>query len=146
MYICYKGPHFLVLPWAPKISGPALIMIGNIFLYNFSQSINCLTSQKTRIAFFCGRREYSGDHKIISINNDSCGWRKKRSRANKVTVVYLIVCTWFPSCTCHFTNGGIVPQGVLPQLIHKNQYGFIKHNRSTQDCIAWSLDYIHMCH
>jgi hypothetical protein len=36
-------------------------------------------------------------------------------------------------------------QLVLPSLIHKNQYGFIK-KRSIQDCLAWSLEYLHMCH
>jgi len=34
---------------------------------------------------------------------------------------------------------------VLPSLLHKNQYGFIK-NRSIQDCIAWDLEYLHSCH
>jgi hypothetical protein len=36
-------------------------------------------------------------------------------------------------------------QLVLPSLIHKNQYGFIK-NRTIQDCLAWALEYLHMCH
>jgi hypothetical protein len=36
-------------------------------------------------------------------------------------------------------------QLVLPLLIHKNQYGFIK-NRTIQDCVAWALEYLHMCH
>jgi len=36
-------------------------------------------------------------------------------------------------------------QSVLPQLIHKNQYGFIKH-RFIQDCLAWSLEFLHLCH
>jgi hypothetical protein len=36
-------------------------------------------------------------------------------------------------------------QKVLPLLIHKNQYGFIK-NRTIQDCVAWALEYLHMCH
>jgi hypothetical protein len=30
-------------------------------------------------------------------------------------------------------------------LIHQNQYGFIKH-RTIQDCIAWALEYVHICH
>jgi hypothetical protein len=30
-------------------------------------------------------------------------------------------------------------------LIHKNQYGFIKA-RSIQDCLAWALEYLHLCH
>jgi hypothetical protein len=33
----------------------------------------------------------------------------------------------------------------MPALIHKNQYGFIKA-RSIQDCLAWSLEYLHLCH
>lgn len=36
-------------------------------------------------------------------------------------------------------------QLVMPRLIHKNQYGFIKA-RSIQDCLAWSLEYLHICH
>jgi hypothetical protein len=34
-------------------------------------------------------------------------------------------------------------QMVLPSLIHKNQYGFIKH-RTIQDCLAWALEYLHV--
>lgn len=34
---------------------------------------------------------------------------------------------------------------LLHSLIHKNQYGFIKH-RSIHDCLAWSPEYLHMCH
>lgn len=30
-------------------------------------------------------------------------------------------------------------------MIHKNQYGFIK-TRTIQDCLAWALEYIHICH
>jgi hypothetical protein len=33
----------------------------------------------------------------------------------------------------------------MPSLVHKNQYGFIK-NRTIQDCIAWALEYLHICH
>ena len=36
-------------------------------------------------------------------------------------------------------------QLVLPKLINKNQYGFIKA-RSIQDCLAWSLEFLHLCH
>jgi hypothetical protein len=36
-------------------------------------------------------------------------------------------------------------QLVLQSLIHKNQYGFVK-NRTIQECIAWTLEYLHMCH
>lgn len=35
-------------------------------------------------------------------------------------------------------------QGVILQLIHKNQYGFIK-SRMIQDCLAWCFEYIHQC-
>lgn len=34
---------------------------------------------------------------------------------------------------------------MLPPLIHKNQYGFIKH-RCIQDCLAWSLEFLHLYH
>jgi hypothetical protein len=30
------------------------------------------------------------------------------------------------------------------QLIHRNQYGFIK-TRTIQDCLAWCFEYIHQC-
>jgi hypothetical protein len=33
----------------------------------------------------------------------------------------------------------------LPTLLHKNQYGFIRH-RTIQDCISWALEYLHICH
>ncbi|WVZ61663.1 hypothetical protein U9M48_011501 [Paspalum notatum var. saurae] len=36
-------------------------------------------------------------------------------------------------------------QKVITTLIHKNQYGFIK-SRTIQDCLAWSFEYLHLCH
>jgi len=36
-------------------------------------------------------------------------------------------------------------QGFIPRIIHKNQYGFIK-KRTIQDCLAWALEYLHICH
>jgi hypothetical protein len=36
-------------------------------------------------------------------------------------------------------------QPKIPSLINRNQYGFIK-NRSIQDCLAWTYEYIHQCH
>lgn len=36
-------------------------------------------------------------------------------------------------------------QLLLPKLIHTNQYGFIKY-RCIQDCLAWSLEFLHLCH
>jgi hypothetical protein len=36
-------------------------------------------------------------------------------------------------------------QQVIKDLIHKNQYGFIK-DRTIQDCLAWSFEYLHLCH
>jgi retron-type reverse transcriptase len=35
-------------------------------------------------------------------------------------------------------------QEVILQLIHKNQYGFIK-SRTIHDCLAWCFEYIHQC-
>ena len=35
-------------------------------------------------------------------------------------------------------------QRVIINLIHDNQYGFIK-SRSIQDCLVWSFEYIHQC-
>ena len=37
-----------------------------------------------------------------------------------------------------------VQKCIIP-VIRKNQYGFIK-TRNIQDCLAWSFEYIHMCH
>jgi len=34
---------------------------------------------------------------------------------------------------------------VIKELIHMNQYGFIK-SKTIQDCLAWSFEYIHQCH
>jgi len=36
-------------------------------------------------------------------------------------------------------------QRVILQLLHQNQYGFLK-GRTIQDCIAWCFEYIHQCH
>ena len=35
-------------------------------------------------------------------------------------------------------------QAVIKDLIHKNQYGFIK-GRTIQDCLAWAFEYLHQC-
>jgi hypothetical protein len=36
-------------------------------------------------------------------------------------------------------------QNEILRIIHQNQYGFIR-NRIIQDCLAWSFEYLHMCH
>jgi hypothetical protein len=36
-------------------------------------------------------------------------------------------------------------QEVILKAIHQNQCGFIR-NRSIQDCLAWSFEYLHLCH
>lgn len=36
-------------------------------------------------------------------------------------------------------------QATMTSLVHKNQYGFIK-NITIQDCLAWSFEYLHLCH
>jgi hypothetical protein len=36
-------------------------------------------------------------------------------------------------------------QAIIMQLIHENQYGFIK-SRTIQDYLAWSYENIHSCH
>jgi hypothetical protein len=36
-------------------------------------------------------------------------------------------------------------QAVIFQLIHQTKYGFIK-NRTMQYCLAWSFEYLHLCH
>lgn len=36
-------------------------------------------------------------------------------------------------------------QSVIPQLIHTNQYGFLK-GRTIQDCLAWAFQFLHLCH
>jgi hypothetical protein len=36
-------------------------------------------------------------------------------------------------------------QPIITSLIHKNQYGFIR-KRTIQDCLAWSYEYLHLCH
>lgn len=35
-------------------------------------------------------------------------------------------------------------QKVIQDLIHQNQYGFIK-TRTIQDCLAWAFEYLHIC-
>jgi hypothetical protein len=36
-------------------------------------------------------------------------------------------------------------QSITLKIVHQNQYRFIK-NRSIYDCLAWSFEYLHMCH
>jgi hypothetical protein len=36
-------------------------------------------------------------------------------------------------------------QRVILQLVHSNQYGFIKR-RTIQDCLAWSFQFLHLYH
>ena len=36
-------------------------------------------------------------------------------------------------------------QKVIHSIIHKNHYGFIQ-TRTIQDCLAWALEYLHICH
>jgi len=36
-------------------------------------------------------------------------------------------------------------QSVILQLVHTNQYGFIK-GRTIQDCLAWAFQFLHLCH
>ena len=34
-------------------------------------------------------------------------------------------------------------QTIFPQLVHQNQYGFIK-GRTIQDCLAWAFQFLHI--
>jgi hypothetical protein len=36
-------------------------------------------------------------------------------------------------------------QKIILQLVHKNQYGFLKQ-RSIQDCLGWDFEYLFQCH
>lgn len=36
-------------------------------------------------------------------------------------------------------------QAVILQIVHQNQYGFIK-SRTIQDCLAWAFQFLHICH
>lgn len=37
------------------------------------------------------------------------------------------------------------PQKVITQIVHQNQNGFIK-SRIIQDCVAWALEHLYLCH
>jgi hypothetical protein len=43
----------------------------SIFLYNFSQRLNCLTPRDVRIAFFRGPREYFSNRTMFFSHNKS---------------------------------------------------------------------------
>ena len=43
------------------------------------------------------------------------------------------------------SNLGWLQKVIHQQLIHKNPYGFIQF-RMIQNCLAWALEYLHMCH
>ena len=43
------------------------------------------------------------------------------------------------------SNPGWLQKVIHQQLIHKNPYGFIQF-RMIQNCLAWALEYLHMCH
>lgn len=36
-------------------------------------------------------------------------------------------------------------QPLAQQLVHANQYGFIK-GKTIQDCLGWAFEYLHQCH
>lgn len=36
-------------------------------------------------------------------------------------------------------------QGVALQVVHDNQYGFVK-GKTIQDCLGWAFEYLHQCH
>jgi retron-type reverse transcriptase len=36
-------------------------------------------------------------------------------------------------------------QSVITNLVHPNQYGFIR-GRTIQDCLAWAFQFLHLCH
>lgn len=36
-------------------------------------------------------------------------------------------------------------QGVALQVVHDNQYGFVK-GKTIQDCLGWAFEYLHRCH
>jgi hypothetical protein len=87
---------------------------------------------------------YNGDVCLQSINGSHITLIPKSDNATKVTD--------FRPISLLNTSVKIITkllanrlQCLMPGLIHKNQYGFIKH-RSIQDCMAWSLEYLHLCH
>jgi len=48
----------------------------------------------------------------------------------------------------HYQNGKILSarlQSVIIELVHPNQYGFIK-GRTIQDCLAWAFQFLYLCH
>jgi hypothetical protein len=36
-------------------------------------------------------------------------------------------------------------QKVTTQVVHKNQYGFVK-GKTIQDCLGWAFEFLHQCH
>lgn len=101
-------------------------------------SIICEDFYKLCFAFFYG------DIFLQSINGSFITLVPKKDDATKVSnymPISLLNCS-IKIITKLLANR---LQTILPSLIHQNQYGFIKH-RTIQDCIAWALEYVHICH
>jgi hypothetical protein len=87
---------------------------------------------------------YSGNVCLQSVNGSYITLVPKKDDANKVSDFRPIS---LPNNSIKLITKVLANrlQAMLPSLIHKNQYGFIR-KRSIQYCLAWSLEYLHMCH
>jgi hypothetical protein len=87
---------------------------------------------------------YQGDLCLESINNCFITLVPKKQDAattNDYRPISLLNCT-LKLLTKLLANR---LQRVIMQLIHENQYGFIK-SRTIQDCLSWAYEYLHQCH
>jgi hypothetical protein len=87
---------------------------------------------------------YSGDLCLQSINGSYISLIPKCDGANRPSEFRPIslLNTFMKVITKLLANR---LQVVIQGIIHKNQYSFI-HSRTIQDCLAWALEYLHICH
>lgn len=85
------------------------------------------------------------DHNIdlSSINSSFIALIPKKENPENVDYRPISLLNYSLKCITKLLSSRL--QKVILQLVHTNQYGFIK-GRTIQDCLAWSFQFLHLCH